>query len=80
MAHCVLGCLVLSGFEGKYEELRDAYNSVVEEDSVCSEKAPPIEEWSGMTSLCKNIFCKWVAALPVMRWHFQGVVCLRRVG
>ena len=66
LAHCVLACMALYDSREKYEQLRNAYNSVVDEDSVCSLKVPPIEEWHGMTTLCDNLFCRWVAVFPVV--------------
>lgn len=65
MAHIVLASMALSGRHEKYEELRNAYNSDVDEDSVCSLRIPPIEEWRGMTNMCENMFCRWVAVLSV---------------
>ena len=57
--HLVLACMVLNGLTGKYGELRDAYNSVIDDDNVRRPKVPPMEEWRGITSICDHMFCRW---------------------
>lgn len=49
--------MVVSGNVEKYEELRALHNSVVDIDVS---RAPPFEEYRGMSSICGNIFCMWV--------------------
>ncbi|CAM9794065.1 unnamed protein product [Ectocarpus sp. 4 AP-2014] len=56
LAHCTLACLLLSGRHEKYESLRQAYNSVMDEPSAV--RAPPAEEWTGMDCICKHVFCR----------------------
>ncbi|CAM9691032.1 unnamed protein product [Ectocarpus sp. 6 AP-2014] len=56
LAHCTLACLLLSGRHEKYESLRQAYNSVMDEPSAV--RAPPAEEWTGMECICKHVFCR----------------------
>jgi len=57
--------MVLTGQTDKYENLRDAYNSVVDEDNeVCCVRFPPIEEWPGMTDICDYSFCRWENIVP----------------
>ena len=51
--------MVLRGFKEKYEELRNAYNSVIDNDDRCAKHVPPMEEWRGMTGICDHIFCRW---------------------
>ena len=58
--------MVLSGDACKYEELRTAYNSVIDQDDACCLRAPPMEEWRGMTSVCEQMFCRWVVLLSVL--------------
>ena len=55
--------MVLSGFTGKYEDLRDAYNSVMDADDLRRPRVPPIEEWRGITSICDHMFCRWAVLL-----------------
>lgn len=57
LAHCCLAGMVISGNAEKYEELRIAYNSVLDDGLL---RAPPVEEYRGMSSICGNIMCKWV--------------------
>ena len=54
--HVVLGTLAEKGFEDKYSEIRKAYNSVMSRS--WTPKAPPFEEWSGITEICNNAFCR----------------------
>ncbi len=70
--HCVLACMVLSGVNSKYEELRTTYNSVIDDGD---RRIPPQEEWRGMTSICDHIFCRWVAVSGVLmrRSHYAVV-------
>ncbi len=49
-----------AGYDDKYEELRNAYNSVIDEDDVCSLRVPPTEKWSGMAGICEHVFCRYV--------------------
>ncbi|CAM9279340.1 unnamed protein product, partial [Ectocarpus sp. 8 AP-2014] len=56
LAHCTLACLLLSGRHEKYESLRQAYNSVMDEPSAV--RVPPAEEWTGMECICKHVFCR----------------------
>lgn len=60
--HCVLASMVFAGLTDKYEGLRSAYNSVIDDGDLHSVRIPPIEEWRGMSSICDNIFCRWVVA------------------
>ena len=53
--HICLNCMAVSGNEVKYEELRTSYNSVVDNDVP---RAPPFAEFRGMSSICRNVFCK----------------------
>ena len=52
--------MVLSEFDGKYEELRNVYNSVIDDGDEGSRRVPPMGEWRGMTSICDHVFCRWV--------------------
>lgn len=60
--HVCLTCMVVSCNPEKYEELRTAHNFVVDNDAL---RAPPFEEFRGISSICGNIFCKWVLCCVV---------------
>ena len=57
--HGVLACMVVSGFNGKYEQLRNSYNSVIDDGDLGSLRVPLMKEWRGMTSICDHTFCRW---------------------
>ena len=57
--HGVLACAVVSGFSGKYEQLRNAYNSVIDDGDLGSLRVPLMKEWRGLTSICDHMFCRW---------------------
>ncbi|CAM9974786.1 unnamed protein product [Ectocarpus sp. 13 AM-2016] len=56
LAHLTLACLLLSGRHEKFESLRQAYNSVMDDPSAV--RVPPAEEWTGMECICKHVFCR----------------------
>ncbi len=69
--------MVLTGQTDKYEELRNAYNSVVDEDNeVCCVMFPPMEEWPGMTRICDYAFCRWVGCLFRLSCGALSDVCV----
>lgn len=70
--HCCLAVMVISGNVEKYEELRAAHNSVVDSDFL---RPPPFEEFRGMSSICGNIFCKWVLVVLCAVSSVAGGVC-----
>ena len=62
--HVCLNCMVVSGNAEKYEELRASYNSVIDNKVP---RAPPFTEFRGMSSICGNVFCKWVLFVVLCR-------------
>lgn len=67
LAHYCLAGMVVSGNADKYEKLRTAYNSVLDD---AGPMAPPFEEYRGMSSICGNVMCKWVLRLKgvIIMW------------
>ena len=63
LAHCCLAGMVVSGNADKYKKLRTAYNSVLDDSGL---RAPPFEEYRGMSSICGNVMCKWVLRVGCM--------------
>jgi len=49
--------MLFSDNADKYEELRNAYNSVIDEGDL---RVPPKEEWRGMAGICEHVFCRYV--------------------
>ena len=70
--HVCLNCMVVTGNPRKYESLRTSYNSVADTGAP---RAPPFEEFRGMSSICGNIFCRWVlpccGRLPSCRCEYD---------
>lgn len=64
LAHCTLACMALSGRPERYDLLRDAYNSVI--DDPAETRAPPLEEWHGMNSICDAVFCRYELQLLLL--------------
>lgn len=60
MVHCTLTALAISGRREKYEQLRNLYNFVMDDDDLDTLKVPPLGELRGMSSICGHIFCRWV--------------------
>eukprot|EP00903_Cladosiphon_okamuranus_P014222 g13213.t1 len=58
LAHCCLACMYVAGQCDRYEELRRAYNSVIDDDGGCTKKIPPPGEFRGMDSICSGVLCK----------------------
>ncbi|CAM9560265.1 unnamed protein product [Scytosiphon promiscuus] len=56
LAHCTLACMAMSRLPGRYELMRNAYNSVMDEPG--ERRAPPYGEWQGMPSVCDALFCR----------------------
>lgn len=54
--HCILKAMAIRGYRDKYMELRDAYNSVMNEPGVV--KIPPFEEFTAVTDICDGFFCR----------------------
>ena len=55
--HCCLAGMVGSGDADKYEKMRTAYNSVLDDAAL---RAPPFEEYRGIGSICGSLMCRWV--------------------
>lgn len=56
MAHCILTMLAEKGCRDKYSELRDVYNSVVDEPGGLI--VPPFEECTSIRDICDGVFCR----------------------
>ncbi|CAM9553176.1 unnamed protein product [Scytosiphon promiscuus] len=54
LSHCLLSFLSKLGDVGRFEDLRQAYNSVRAEDAP---EVPPQSEWT-MVGFCDHIFCR----------------------
>lgn len=56
MTHRILKVLAGKGYRQKYSELRDVYNSMVDEPGT--RMAPPFDEFTSVRDICDGFFCR----------------------